>query len=321
MLSSSSFSSSSSSSILLLFVLLVTVSSRKITFNEVDEDQTGTINRIEWESKVVPYLTNDYSPNGGGLEKPSGSYHRLWHPTLEGDEDDLSFGSALFNSWSLIIATELGDKTFFIAAILCLKFGRVPVFLGALSALIIMTALSAVMGVVLPAIMSRKYTHFLASLLFFYFGLKLLYESREMVPGVVSDELAEVEEELNSGKKDDSDSKEETQGLTSPSVVADGSAPSISAEIPFEKIFTQSLTLTFLAEWGDRSQIATVALASHKEFFGVVLGGCIGHAMCTGLACVGGRMLATKISEKSATTFGGAVFLIFGVHSLFFESI
>ena len=243
MLSSSSFSSSSSSCILLLFVLLVTVSSRKITFNEVDEDQTGTINRIEWESKVVPYLTNDYSPNGGGLEKPSGSYHRLWHPTLEGDEDDLSFGSALFNSWSLIIATELGDKTFFIAAILCLKvsylvdivltrragvslvfygysnsslspppkFGRVPVFLGALSALIIMTALSAVMGVVLPAIMSRKYTHFLASLLFFYFGLKLLYESREMVPGVVSDELAEVEEELNSGKKDDSDSKEEVR--------------------------------------------------------------------------------------------------------------
>jgi putative Ca2+/H+ antiporter (TMEM165/GDT1 family) len=72
-----------------------------------------------------------------------------------------------------------------------------------------MTGLSAVMGVVLPAIMSRKYTHFLASLLFFYFGLKLLYDSREMVPGVVSDELAEVEEELNSGKKDDSESKDE----------------------------------------------------------------------------------------------------------------
>jgi len=54
------------------------------------------------------------------------------------------------------------------------------VFLGALSALIIMTALSAIMGIVLPAIMSRKYTHFLASLLFFYFGLKLLHDSREM---------------------------------------------------------------------------------------------------------------------------------------------
>jgi len=84
---------------------------------------------------------------------------------------------------------------------------------------------------------------------------------------------------------------------------------------------SQSLSLTFLAEWGDRSQIATVALASHKEFFGVILGGCIGHAMCTGLACVGGKMLATKISEKSATIFGGSIFLVFGVHSLFFEEV
>mmetsp|Transcript_23856 Transcript_23856/g.49699 ORF Transcript_23856/g.49699 Transcript_23856/m.49699 type:complete len:310 (+) Transcript_23856:151-1080(+) len=292
------------------------VYSKKVTFDEIDTDRTGTITRIEWEEKVVPHLSNEYTPSDA-VESISGSLNRLMHPTLEEPlGEDLSFGSAFFNSWSLIIATELGDKTFFIAAILCLKFSRLPVFLGALSALIIMTGLSAVMGVVLPAIMSRKYTHFLASLLFFYFGLKLLYESRDMEPGVVSDELAEVEEELGHGKKDDSSNSHNA-------TVSQGSAPlsPSASSLSFERIFTQSLTLTFLAEWGDRSQIATVALASHKEFFGVVLGGCIGHGMCTGLACVGGKMLATKISEKSATTFGGAVFLIFGVHSLFFEDV
>jgi len=93
-----------------------------------------------------------------------------------------------------------------------------------------------------------------------------------------------------------------------------------STEVAFDKVFTQSLTLTFFAEWGDRSQISTIALASHKNVFGVTLGGCLGHAMCTGLACVGGRLLATKISEKNATVGGGIVFLLFGIHAAFFES-
>ena len=30
-------------------------------------------------------------------------------------------------------------------------------------------------------------------------------------------------------------------------------------------ILTQSFTLTFLAEWGDRSQIATIAMAAAKD--------------------------------------------------------
>ena len=91
---------------------------------------------------------------------------------------------------------QLGDKTFFIAAILCMKHSRVPVFLGALSALVIMTVLSSIMGLILPSLMSKKYTHILAAVLFMYFGLKLLYESREMEAGKVSDELQEVEEEV-----------------------------------------------------------------------------------------------------------------------------
>jgi putative Ca2+/H+ antiporter (TMEM165/GDT1 family) len=78
--------------------------------------------------------------------------------------------------------------------------------------------------------------------------------------------------------------------------------------------------LTFVAEWGDRSQIATIALAAAKNPYGVTIGGCLGHSMCTGLAVLGGRMLAARISEKTVSQWGGILFLIFGIHSLFFES-
>lgn len=80
-------------------------------------------------------------------------------------------------------------------------------------------------------------------------------------------------------------------------------------------IFSQVLTLTFLAEWGDRSQIATIALASSRDLYGVIAGGLLGHAFCTGVAVIGGRMLASRISEKSVAIVGGFLFLAFAVHS------
>lgn len=82
------------------------------------------------------------------------------------------------------------------------------------------------------------------------------------------------------------------------------------------KVFSQAFTLTFLAEWGDRSQIATIALAASKNPLGVVLGGLIGHAFCTGLAVIGGRLLASRISEKHVALVGGILFIVFGIHGM-----
>ncbi|RZC88724.1 hypothetical protein C5167_031098 [Papaver somniferum] len=42
-----------------------------------------------------------------------------------------------------------------------------------------------------------------------------------------------------------------------------------------KKEIEQSFILTFVAEWGDRSQIATIALATHKNAVGVAVGACI----------------------------------------------
>merc|ERR1739838_137213 len=67
----------------------------------------------------------------------------------------------------------------------------------------------------------------------------------------------------------------------------------------WKRVLTQALTLTFIAEWGDRSQIATIALASAKDPLGVIVGGILGHCLCTGLACVGGKVIAGRIAERT----------------------
>lgn len=126
----------------------------------------------------------------------------------------------------------------------------------------------------------------------------------------LSEELQEVEEELID-KKDTrvSENDDEEKGSSNRAVATH---PLKNDTI---NVFTQAFTLTFLAEWGDRSQIATIALASSKNPFGVIVGGLVGHAMCTGLAVLGGRMLAARISEKTVALVGGILFLLFAIHS------
>jgi Ca2+/H+ antiporter, TMEM165/GDT1 family len=48
------------------------------------------------------------------------------------------------------------------------------------------------------------------------------------------------------------------------------------------RIFMQAFTMTFVAEWGDRSQLTTIILGARENAYGVVIGGVIGHAICTG---------------------------------------
>jgi Ca2+/H+ antiporter, TMEM165/GDT1 family len=49
---------------------------------------------------------------------------------------------------------------------------------------------------------------------------------------------------------------------------------------------------------------------------GVTLGGVVGHSLCTGLAVLGGRMLASRISERTVAWVGGLLFVAFAVHSV-----
>ncbi|XP_065354953.1 uncharacterized protein LOC135949352 isoform X1 [Calliphora vicina] len=82
------------------------------------------------------------------------------------------------------------------------------------------------------------------------------------------------------------------------------------------RVLMQAFTMTFLAEWGDRSQLTTIILAASKNAYGVTAGGVIGHSICTGLAVVGGRMVAAKISVRTVTIVGGIVFLGFALYAL-----
>lgn len=189
----------------------------------------------------------------------------------------------------LIGVSELGDKTFFIAAILAMRHSRRLIFAGVLAALAAMTVISVLMGQA-ASLLPQIYIHYAEIVLFIGFGIKLLYEASRM-PASSCD--VEVVQEATD-------------------VVDKAEFKLPKQQTPLE-IYLEAFVLTFLAEWGDRTQIATIALAAGNNPVGVTTGAILGHAICAAIAVIGGRMLAGRISERTLTFAGGGLFLIFGV--------
>jgi len=293
---------------LFCFLLLAgTAAAATDWFSIADANHDGLVDRTEYDVALDKFFAELEHQNVVPSSKRELSF---WASFV--DNTEKGFWKAFTSSAAMILATEVGDKTFFIAAVLSMKHDRLSVFTGALSALVIMTVLSTAMGLVLPKFLDRKYTHILSGVLFLYFGVKLIYDSRSMEGGKHSEELEEVEEEL---LKQASKKKGDKSESVLPTTTTNNSTTTASVN----SVILTALTLTFVAEWGDRSQIATIALASAKNPVGVTIGGVLGHSICTGAACIGGRMLASNISEKTVSQWGGVVFLLFGIHSFFFE--
>ncbi|MCY7335965.1 MAG: TMEM165/GDT1 family protein [Chamaesiphon sp.] len=209
---------------------------------------------------------------------------------------------------SLITASEIGDKTFFMAVILASRYPRKPVFLGVVTALAAMTILSVWIGqliVLLPKLFSQYLPPSLsflnqisiervAALLFLIFGIKLLYSAREMSAQTDVEVMAEAEEAIEDGER------------------------KFKQRNTAWKIFIESCVLTFVAEWGDRTQFATITLAASKDSIGVMLGGIVGHTICALIAVIGGRAIASHISERTITIIGGILFIILAIVSIAF---
>lgn len=79
----------------------------------------------------------------------------------------------------------------------------------------------------------------------------------------------------------------------------------------------QAFIMTFLAEWGDRSQIATIALAASYNLFMVNIGALLGHFICTAGAVQLGEWISKRVSEKQVHYAGGIVFILSGAVTLY----
>lgn len=262
-------------------------------------------------------------------------------PTSTPDDEDVDGIIQPFHSFvlafTMIIFSEIGDKTFLVAALMAMRHPRLLVFSAAFSALVVMTILSAFLGHAVPALLSERFTHFAAAILFLVFGFKLIREGLAMSPNEgVGEEMREVEQELEekeqlalhqNGRRTSSispyalESGRVRRSRSNSRLPAPARSPSTSPDrslspartsvssamgglnnllsLLLSPAWVQTFVMTFLGEWGDRSQIATVAMAAGSDFWWVTTGAVVGHGLCTAGAVIGGRAIAGRISMRN----------------------
>jgi putative Ca2+/H+ antiporter (TMEM165/GDT1 family) len=212
-------------------------------------------------------------------------------PPLPSDPGLAAFGSSL----TAITLAELGDKTFFMALILAVRHSARLVFVGAFAALAAVTLLSLGVGYGLRELLPQNLVPWIAAVLFFGFGLKLLVDAQALGAGATKEEADEAEEAVNAA--------EQAQKQSGPWAV-----------------IWEAFALVFVAELGDRTQFATILLATAPaqvfSFAGLLAGTLAGHALVTWLAVKAGKWIGGRVNEQLLYRLSGGLFVAFGLVSL-----
>ena len=197
-----------------------------------------------------------------------------------------SFGSSL----GAITLAELGDKTFFMALILAARHRPRWVFLGSFAALAVVTVLSLAVGYGLRELLPSWLLPWLAGVLFIGFGLKLLIDAQSLPADAAQEEAKEAREAV---------------------IAADRRLPSRRPRA----VIVEAFSLVFIAELGDRTQLATILLATSPAYTlaGLLGGTLLGHALVTALAVGAGKWIGQQVDERLLFRLSGALFMAFGL--------
>jgi len=218
---------------------------------------------------------------------------------------------AIVQAFLLTFVSEIGDKTFFIAAILAAggstagegQNQKLLTFIGAIGALVVMTLLAVALGQIFHSVPDVAggvpIDDYVSILAFGFFGVKLLSDAVQMQDdGSLLEEKEEAEEEVKGAL---------------PSWMSGGAATLV---IP--PLVLQAFVLVFAAEIGDRSFISAAALSAQGGFDAatqVFVGGISAHALATLGAVLVGDVIARYVTEKQLAYIGGSLFLVFAATS------
>jgi putative Ca2+/H+ antiporter (TMEM165/GDT1 family) len=194
--------------------------------------------------------------------------------------------SALLSTLALVFVAELGDKTqLAVVAQTCKHRKPWAVFLGASTALIAVTALGAIGGQILGQFIPERVLRIVAALAFVVMG------------GLIIREAVKATKKASEGARD---CVEEMDGT------------SISAWD--WKAFSSTFGLLFVAELGDKTQLAVLSLAGKRgDVWPVFIGGALALTLVTGLGVVGGQGLCKLIPERLLLWISAIAFIAMGV--------
>jgi len=214
--------------------------------------------------------------------------------------------SIIFQTFVLVGAAELFDKTFFIAMLLAMKHRTLAgtVFIGCYAALVVHTLMAAVLGYGISRMISTRTLDFAAAGLYFAFACMYANDWRTASGdsnGAMEDAKADLDAE---------DVPPSTYGTVKSNAKA--------AVVPAMRVLSLAFMSTFIGEFGDRTQFAMIGQHASQPLVPVCLGSVLAFFVVCGIAVICGAFLsAVAVSERRVALVGGASFFTFAVVSLY----
>ena len=193
--------------------------------------------------------------------------------------------ATLLSTYGLLLVAELGDKTQLAVITQTCKYRRPwPVSAGAALALAAITGLGVAFGRLLGALVPAQLMQRIAAAGFVAMGLYILYELYR-----------------RRGQAADADCPGD-DGEAAPARRLDWLA------------FSSTFALLFVAELGDKTQLAALSLATSTPApWAVFVGGALALATTSALAVLCGRGLCLLIPERTLKLISAAAFIVLGV--------
>jgi putative Ca2+/H+ antiporter (TMEM165/GDT1 family) len=195
--------------------------------------------------------------------------------------------NALLTAFGLIFVAELGDKTQLAVLAQTCKY-RCPwaVFFGASLALMTVTGLGAAGGQLVSQLVPPAVLRWVAAAAFVAMGI---FVAREAVRGE-----DEESEDACSGNEDDEE----------------------ASALPFAKgwrALTTTFGLLFVAELGDKTQLAVLSMATKSAPWLVFVGASLALMVVTALGVIGGEGLCRLIPKRVLLEVSAVAFVVMGV--------
>jgi len=215
----------------------------------------------------------------------------------------------MMQSVFLVGIAEMFDKTWFIALLMALRHDRRVVFLGSVLALFVHTFIAAALGIAISKFFGARELSFMAAVLYLVFAAMCAFEWFN---------ASKDSDVFQAGKEEAASSIAGALGPTSQyGADVEASQKSGKNEITAGKqtagqVLCQCFGAVFVAEWGDRTQIAMVSQHASQPVIPV----CIGSAAAFFLLTLSAVWVASlldrlKLSERSVHGISAVSFAFF----------
>ena len=217
-------------------------------------------------------------------------------PIVDVPEATQAFYPSLVQSFLVIFLSEIADRTFILVLIYSLKMHWIPLVLTSLGAMYFMNILAIVAGYTVILFIPRSIIDWIGFFCFLFFGLFWVYEGMNMESKSVKEEY---EEELEGNDNNYNLVNEED----------DKNKNSKSVWLLCAELFG----FLCISEFGDKSEISTVAIAAVYNLYAVLIGTMLAYFFNIVIAAFLGHYIGQYLTEKMMSIIGGLLFVGFAI--------